>query len=334
MKRFLIILILFAWNYCSTAQSIITGGEWFLDQDPGLGQGTAFSNFGASTSIQADIQFGVNTLDPGIHTWHVRVVNSLGRWSQTYSRAFVRMPQDTGVIVSALEWFWDTDPGYGQGNLIDTLTTSFAEVNWTIDLSSMPTGIHSLHARVLNSNGFWSQTAQKAMIVRAEADAPIDQLSYTYKNSSGTSSTFTFTLAQPQHYLTLTFNPDASDLISGQTYDLCITANRTDGQNSFEHCTTFTWEESVGIASLEGGDVFQLYPNPNQGAFQIKLPENRTLPATLQIFNSSGQEIQSQQIHSSQSMPTEVDIKNPVSGMYFAVIEIGTAVYVQKVVIE
>jgi len=57
-------------------------------------------------------------------------------------------------IVSA-EYFFDADPGFGNGTALNVSGDSIDE-NFSIPTESLSDGIHTLYVRVLNANGVWS----------------------------------------------------------------------------------------------------------------------------------------------------------------------------------
>ena len=63
-----------------------------------------------------------------------------------------------------MEYFWDTDPGVGKGQVLQTFTGSAANVQAELDVSSLSTGIHQLGIRALN-NSYFSATCYKVFYV-------------------------------------------------------------------------------------------------------------------------------------------------------------------------
>ena len=66
----------------------IVAGEYFIDEEPGLGNGTAFTIPSASDSINSDIAFELPELAAGAHKLYVRMLSSTGKWSLNEPRIF------------------------------------------------------------------------------------------------------------------------------------------------------------------------------------------------------------------------------------------------------
>lgn len=65
---------------------------------------------------------------------------------------------------SEIEYFIDTDPGYGNGSTLNYLPNSSGEMAFGIDITSSSNGIHQLFIRAQDSNGNWSITHAKVFI--------------------------------------------------------------------------------------------------------------------------------------------------------------------------
>lgn len=91
----------------SAGSSLITGAEYYFDTDPGVGHATqiAFS----SHSIDSIINFSVNGLQPGIHTFYVRLKNSVNNWSFINQGNFVLFNGASGTPqIQTLNYFIDS----------------------------------------------------------------------------------------------------------------------------------------------------------------------------------------------------------------------------------
>lgn len=142
----------------NTGNGAISQVEYFMDTDPGFGNGTAV-NFTGSNTTPMVMDLNLAGLSQGVHVVYVRVKTNQGRWSLTHARAFVILENNTtNSTVSKIEYFFDTDPGPGNGTNVSF--TNNAEGGVTADLNinigAMPAGVHYLYARAQNSEGYWS----------------------------------------------------------------------------------------------------------------------------------------------------------------------------------
>jgi hypothetical protein len=140
--------------------------EYFVDADPGYGQGTSAAITGGGTNATGvSFSVGLGSLSVGFHTLFYRVRDAAGKWSQTQNRIFYvdDLTVATVPVINKAEYFFDTDPGYGQGvNVpISTPSTNLANLNLLADASALPTGQHRLFVRTRDANGNWSQVLSR-----------------------------------------------------------------------------------------------------------------------------------------------------------------------------
>lgn len=144
----------------------INAMEYYYDQDPGLGNGTAIP-ITPSGNISGTYTFNISALNKGEHRLFVRARNSIGLWSHTHTQTFVTYKVWEGIpptdltqadIVKA-EYFTDTDPGAGNGT--DLPLTPGKDVtlnNIALNVAGLPIGVHTAYVRFKNANGQWSMT--------------------------------------------------------------------------------------------------------------------------------------------------------------------------------
>lgn len=148
-------------SLCLKAQPNITRVEYYIDTDPGFGNGIS-----VTISPSANIQNIAIPIDPasvtvGGHTFFVRAQDADGSWSLTNRYMFFKpyVPY-TGLSIpklKQLEYYIDTDPGYGLGIpvALDTLT-DFNNYVVPINVTGLATGDHQFFLRGLDRNGSWS----------------------------------------------------------------------------------------------------------------------------------------------------------------------------------
>lgn len=139
-----------------TSETLVSG-EYFVDTDPGIGNGSTFT-LGGTSQVNTALNISTTSLTPGFHNLFIRVKNNLGVWSHYEGRMFYILPSESAItenIVSG-EWFIDTDPGIG--NATPFTTASAAQINTVLNLttSTLSGGTHRLYIRVKNNLGVWS----------------------------------------------------------------------------------------------------------------------------------------------------------------------------------
>lgn len=145
----------------------IVAAEYFWDTDPGMGKATALTNLSAGSEVIADVSLAADTLTAGLHTLGVRCHNG-ERWTSTYiKQVYVAGGKH---LVDALEYFWDTDPSYGNGTLIPCTPAEVVEFDLgEVTMPDASMGSHRLYIRA-RSGDTWSQTFIKDYCINANPD--------------------------------------------------------------------------------------------------------------------------------------------------------------------
>ncbi|MBL7766859.1 MAG: hypothetical protein JNJ58_12235 [Chitinophagaceae bacterium] len=140
--------------------TMIEAAEYFIDQDPGVGNGTPIPvlTIADTVNLSANVQIPPG-LSLGMHRLSIRVKNQFGEWS-TFSHQMIRV-RSAAVsypIVSG-EYFFDTDPGPGNGiSFSVTMADTVLEVISCSVPATLPIGSHRLAVRVRDQSGLWSHT--------------------------------------------------------------------------------------------------------------------------------------------------------------------------------
>lgn len=164
------------------AQPNITRIEYYLDVDPGFGNATNLS----IPPLSNDIQDAVITIDPGtlsmgVHRLYVRARDANGSWSLTnlwlfYKPYPIPAPPSAPVLakMSKLEYYFDNDPGYGNGIpvALDTTLSDFADYIVPVNVTGLATGNHTFWVRGLDKNGKWSMMNDLEFTVPAMLPTP------------------------------------------------------------------------------------------------------------------------------------------------------------------
>lgn len=148
----------------------ITQVEYFFDNDPGFGNGTAV-NFTTGTTIN-DLSFNAilpGSLSNGIHKLTIRAKNSEGKWSTAAIRPIYKdnVPVTATLPnINRVEYFIDTDPGFGNGTAVSiSPNTTLSNVNFTAELTGLSNGKHILQIRARNANNQWSTVGIREFVV-------------------------------------------------------------------------------------------------------------------------------------------------------------------------
>ena len=150
--------IMFFYGLTDTLKSKINYGEYFFDDDPGIGLGKPISvgkPFIENTYIMV---FESSEISPGFHKLFVRFRDDKLRWGLTIQRyiyVFDFQQKEQSEIVN-IEYFIDNDPGFGKGKpvAVSTIGNDISEV-FELDMNNIDSGDHILYIRCKNSIGYW-----------------------------------------------------------------------------------------------------------------------------------------------------------------------------------
>ncbi|MFM9056326.1 MAG: hypothetical protein ACKOQY_06510 [Bacteroidota bacterium] len=135
-----------------TVSPVIVAAEYFVDSDPGVGNGTSISPGSVADSVNWSFSLPTITLTSGVHLLYVRTRNSAGVWSLSEGRSFTVSP-----VITAAEYFFNTDPGVGAGNALAVpVSTDSLHASYTIPTVGLLPGANRLYIRTKTSEGKWS----------------------------------------------------------------------------------------------------------------------------------------------------------------------------------
>lgn len=212
----------------------VTRLEYFIDHDPGAGNGTAIS-ITAGNDIQQNFTVPLAQVQAGYHTLYLRARDAQGRWSLTARRVFYTLPP-AGSTLTGAEYFFDTDPGTGQGIALPLTGSANTTLNYTIPLDNLSYGFHTLFVRMRDNENHWSLTQQKLFYLDQSSDTTrIKAFDYFFERSGILSKTYTYALSAPAPVVNLDFTANLSELEPEKEYTLHVWAVTNTGQKSLVH---------------------------------------------------------------------------------------------------
>lgn len=145
-------------------EKVLSGVEYWMDTDPGLGNADALSFTQGQTVFAIDMP--TDSLQPGFHVAGLRVRYD-DVWSQTYTHRFFIVEPMPETELTAAEYWMDEDPG--QGNALP-LSVSARQTELSLDVMQTDTlsdGFHILGLRVRYGE-VWSQTYTHRFLHKAK----------------------------------------------------------------------------------------------------------------------------------------------------------------------
>ena len=148
--------------------------EYFFDTDPGYGNGIPLSRPSTGTNTY---EMSFEGLAPGAHILCLRAWDDQNHWSQTLSRP-IYVYSVKGQRVARMEYFLDTDPGYGMAKSLSY--PSQGEASLALDLGDIDAGAHVLYLRAQDEQGKWSMVMARPLYVTNKADGSIVAMEYFF----------------------------------------------------------------------------------------------------------------------------------------------------------
>ena len=167
MKKILIkgwLAIVLCFGFCvSYTQPNITRVEYYVDADPGYGNGTSIPITPGDNLADKTFNLDPSAFTPGVHILCIRAKDANGAWSQDNKWAFVKaypaLPGNSALTnITRVEYYVDTDPGYGNAtNIGITPGTNLSDITFNLDPANFISGVHQVCIRAKDGNGAWSQ---------------------------------------------------------------------------------------------------------------------------------------------------------------------------------
>jgi PKD repeat protein len=235
----------------------LVSGEYFFNTDPGFGNGLPLTAFAAGDSIDVQTTISIAGLPVGQHKLYIRMRDQNGHYSLYEPRDFnINAPAINEQVVAA-EYFFDTDPGVGNGTPINTGSASDSiDLNFPVTVPSLALGSHNLYVRTKNADGHWSlfEGGQMNICTTYGADAnfsyTINSKTVFFTDSSNYFTSHLWDFGDGQQD-TVKVNPQ-HEYANGGAYTVCRTAQSSCGNDTY--CTTVIINGIQSISPAYGGD--------------------------------------------------------------------------------
>lgn len=162
MNKYIYSIIALLMIVLCPAQMFVSQAEYFWDTDPGAGNGTAVSATDGSfnSAFEQLTKTGIATPGNGLHKLCIRIKDNTGVWGPVFTNVInvQQTPTSTIMALAQAEYFWDTDPGVGNGTPVlaadGNFNSTFEQLTKTGIALPAP-GLHIFNVRVKDNTGVW-----------------------------------------------------------------------------------------------------------------------------------------------------------------------------------
>lgn len=249
---------------------------FFDDSDPGFGKATPLSDFaeGLSNLVTTLSTEGLNA---GTHLLNVRGRRANGLWTSVTSRSFLVIANEPAKPF--VEYFFDTDPGYGNGFVIKDVEKGASRI--VIDLGDLPTGAHVLYVRSRDEARQWSVTVCRPFYVCRSAELTAVEYFFDDKDP-GQGKAISVVLPKMSDNV-VTFEVKLEGLALGE-HKLNVRVKGNDGLWRPLASEAFTLTAHSGVSTIESGQtptaIFTIggykTGTPKQGVNIVRFKDGKT----------------------------------------------------------
>jgi hypothetical protein len=320
-----------AYSPAPPAPEKLTTIEWFIDRDPGFGQGHPLT-FNNSSDESISIGLPLTGVTPGVHHFFARGKDALGRWSIITATTFENFhpaytaPAAAPGTISRFEFFFDFDPGFGNGSIQSVAAgTDISDHTFTLNIDTLSLTHHNLFVRVPGSlsavAGFSNDVPLPLtwLFVKGEM---LDGQSHISWGTAAEQNTKSFEI---QHgldghtFTTIGTTPAAGNSASPSTYAWIHTTPAT-GINYYrirqvDLDNKFTYSKVIPLLYNASLTKTTALPNPTKNTLTLLLaaPAERSI---LTVLSATGQAVMTSQLEEGTRQQT-LDLSALSSGIYF-----------------
>jgi len=200
----------------NAAPTIVDSVEYYFDQfDPGVGK-AARIDLTLIAGPEYTIPVELSSLSDGAHILHMRSRNSKGLWSTYWSGGFIKLPGDAVSIIDKVEYFIDSDPGFGLGINVPINSLSKIDTSIHLNLSTVSTGVHKLYLRARDAAGLWSNVFSRNFIrVLGDSGRYVTELEYYFDSEPGIGNGIKVSFPTPKAKVDTVLNLNLAALSDG-----------------------------------------------------------------------------------------------------------------------
>ncbi|MCO6498618.1 MAG: T9SS type A sorting domain-containing protein [Chitinophagaceae bacterium] len=318
--------------------------EYFIDTDPGPGNGIPISITSSTDVSASDVGIDLSALSNGVHRIYFRTQDTNGSWSETNVQTFNILMANVVIPsnpipgnITQLEYFFDTDPGFGKGTIINVPSgTDLSNYNFVADISGLKTdSTHTLYVRTLDD---WSLTNTRTFVIGNLV--PLTWISFNAK-SLDRGVALDWTTAAEKN--TDRFDVERSaDGVHFHSIGRVKASGNSSSQNAY-HFTDNQPENGVNFYRLKQWDIdghftysiiisvkmknglnVTILGNPVQQTLRVLVEGNKEKPVHLRICSMAGKVLNSV---ISEEGTQSINVQDFAAGQYFLTYDINKQIF-------
>ena len=316
----------------------ITEIEYFIDTDPGLGNGEKIVVPPSDNLNGINALIDLRNIPVGAHRLYIRSKDASGKWSLTHYAVFDNstltpypLAPPAAPDLTDAEYFFDTDPGFGNGTPI-TLPASTDVSNFSVNipLNSLSQGPHTFYLR--SKQNPWSLTAYAEFVIGSVL--PVSWL-YVKAETKGEDALITWATGTEQNAdkFIIEYSRDGSHY--QHAGEVAAKNNASGSSYSFRHVRPgngvvyyrirqtdkdgkHTYSKTMMLLFKEGIKTPVLFPNPASHIIHIAMPAGANAKS-IEIYDASGRLVKRERLNKNQTVSVQInDLKK---GRYVALIQ-------------
>ena len=243
-------------TYQPSAQ--LVEAEYFYNIDPGTGMANAFTLTTSVDSVEEFHDIPLGDLSPGFHELNVRVRDAAGLWSLAAARSFYVLESNfaqEASAVAAAEYFFDADPGIGEGTPLSLNEGDSINEMLNINLPALEAGFHELFVRVKNASGIWSIVERRPFYVLETASLnpsdPIASAEYFFDTDPGIGNGIAIANALSSDTVNLNFNIDLTGRALGEDTLYVRVIDEAGVSSLYEYALFEIADQAVDIETID-----------------------------------------------------------------------------------
>jgi hypothetical protein len=239
----------------------ISAAEFFVDTDPGVGNGTAVTiTPGPNPTFVATVP--TTSLTPGFHFAAIRIRDASGKWGLFENRGFYISTSTTNVPnISAAEFFVDSDPGVGNGTAVTITPGPNPIFVATVPTTSLTTGFHFAAIRTRDASGKWGLFESRGFYISTQTSnvSNMVQAEYFIDADPGVGNASPFTIPNAANF-SQNFSLNVPAGTSNGTHTIAVRVRNAEGKWGLFEFANFTVSGIVPLRLLS----FDAFKNDNK----------------------------------------------------------------------